>query len=62
MIEAYEAHDTTTFTQALASVLRSVLDFNSYTSLSSSLDGEATPTPQEFMGFSRPNNIPEESR
>lgn len=30
MIAAYEIHDTTEFTRGLASILKSVLDFNSY--------------------------------
>ena len=42
MIAAYESHDTEDFIQSLGSVLRSVLDFNSYTALSSSKD--AVPT------------------
>merc|ERR550539_332527 len=50
MITAYELHNTETFIQALGSVLRSILDFDSYTSLSSALsaDEKKTPTPEEF--------------
>jgi len=38
MIEAYELHNTVTFVQALGSVLRSILDFDSYTSLAGALE------------------------
>lgn len=44
MIEAYDIHDTTTFVQSLGSVLRSILDFNSYTSVSAaSLNADQSP-------------------
>ena len=62
MITAYELHNTETFIQALGSVLRSILDFDSYTSLSSALsaDENKTPTTEEFMGFSpaHKKNVP----
>jgi len=62
MITAYELHNTETFIQALGSVLRSILDFDSYTSLSSALtaDENKTPTTEEFMGFSpaQKKNVP----
>ena len=62
MIEAYDTHDTVTFMKALGSVLRSILDFDSYTSLSSALtaDEKKTPTTEEFMGFSpaHKKNVP----
>jgi len=32
MIKSYASHDTVTFTRSLGSVLRSILDFNMYTS------------------------------
>ena len=53
MISAYELHNTETFVQALGSVLRSILDFESYTTLNSALvaDENKTPTPEEFRGF-----------
>ena len=43
MIEAYKLHNTVQFVQSLGSVLRSILDFDSYTSLSASLDQNRTP-------------------
>lgn len=54
MIEAYEIHATETFVQALSSVLRSILDFDSYSAVSSALtaDEGKTPTKDEFMGMS----------
>jgi len=62
MIIAYELHNTVTFTQALGSVLRSILDFDSYTALSSSLtaDENKTPTKEEFLGISKAykTNVP----
>ena len=52
MIEAYDIHDTTTFVQSLGSVLRSILDFNSYTSVSAaSLSADVSPI-QQFLGYS----------
>ena len=59
MIAAYESHDTTTFVQALGSVLRSVLDFNSYTTLSASQ--EEPSLMDQFLGVSRANSLPEET-
>jgi len=55
MIEAYDTHDTVTFMKALGSVLRSILDFDSYTSISASLGSESTKTPtqEEFHGISK---------
>ena len=55
MIEAYDTHDTVTFMKALGSVLRSILDFDSYTSISGSLGSESTKTPSlnEFHGISK---------
>ena len=50
MITAYETHQTTAFSQALGSVLRSILDFDSYTSVAGSLYSNEVPTHQEFMG------------
>ena len=52
MITAYETHATTAFSQALGSVLRSILDFDSYTSVAGSLTlgSDEVPTHQEFMG------------
>lgn len=48
MIEAYEVHDTDTFVRALGQVLRSILDFNSYTSVSSSLESLQS-NPEDFF-------------
>lgn len=45
MIEAYALHNTVTFVQALGSVLRSILDFDSYSSISSSLKSDENKTP-----------------
>ena len=53
MIDSYAIHDTVTFTSSLGSVLRSVLDFDSYTTLSGSLDEETPNTVEEFMGFTK---------
>jgi hypothetical protein len=55
MIDAYEIHQTETFIQALASVLRSILDFDSYSAVSSALttDEGKTPTKDEFLGMSK---------
>lgn len=55
MIEAYELHNTVTFVQSLGSVLRSILDFDSYTSLGSALhaDASSVPTREEFLGFTK---------
>jgi hypothetical protein len=36
MIESYDDHDTVTFTQSLGSIMRSILDFDSYTSVAGS--------------------------
>jgi hypothetical protein len=52
MIEAYGAHNTVTFVTSLGSVLRSILDFDSYTSLSSSLDDNRTPL-EELFGVTK---------
>jgi len=49
MIEAYAKHDTVTFTSSLGSVMRSVLDFNMYTSQAGSIEDE-TPTVASFLG------------
>lgn len=53
MIASYELHDTEKFVQALGSVLRSILDFDSYTQVASALttDDNMTLTSEEFMGF-----------
>ena len=51
MIDAYDIHDTTTFTQSLGSVLRSILDFNSYTSTAAGSLDEASPI-EQFLGYS----------
>lgn len=63
MIDAYEKHNTETFVQALGSVLRSILDFDSYTTVSAALtaDEKRTPTPEEFLGMSpahKKNGVP----
>jgi len=50
MIDSYAAHDTVTFTQSLASVLRSIIDFDSYTSVAGSKE---TSSVEEFYGFTR---------
>lgn len=48
MIEAYELHDTESFAQSLGNIMRSILDFESYTSVASaSLE---SPTPDQFLG------------
>ena len=40
-----------TFVQSLGSIMRSILDFNSYTSVGGS--NKQTPTVEEFYGFTR---------
>lgn len=50
MISSYAKHDTVTFTRSLGSVLRSILDFNMYTSQAGSLD--STSSAASFMGMS----------
>jgi len=57
MIEAYAIHDTVSFTRSLGSVLRSILDFNLYTSVAGSL--EASPSPAELWGQSK---LPEQPK
>lgn len=52
MIEAYKLHNTIQFVQSLGSVLRSILDFDSYTSLSGSLDQNRTPL-EDFLSYSK---------
>ena len=48
MIKAYELHDTESFAQSLGNIMRSILDFESYTSVASaSLE---SPTPDQFLG------------
>ena len=47
MIEAYDEHDTETFAQALGNIMRSCLDFNSYTSVQAA---SKTPSVDEFLG------------
>lgn len=50
MIASYETHDTVTFVQSLGSILRSIIDFDSYTSVAGS---NKTPSVDEFYGFTR---------
>jgi hypothetical protein len=50
MITSYDANDTVTFTQSLGSIMRSILDFDSYTSVAGSNE---TPSVEEFYGFTR---------
>ena len=59
MIEAYDTHNTVTFMKALGSVLRSILDFDSYTSISGSLESESmkTSSQNEFRGISKTNQL-----
>ena len=51
MIASYEEHDTIGFSQSLGSILRSILDFDSYTSLSGSQN--ETPSTESFLGFTK---------
>lgn len=51
MIEAYDEHDTETFAQSLGNILRSILDFTSYTSVQAAALGQ-TPSSDEFLGQS----------
>lgn len=52
MIEAYDEHDTETFAQSLGNVMRSILDFTSYTSVQAAALGQ-TPSSDEFLGQSK---------
>ena len=49
MIEAYAKHDTVTFTRSLGSVLRSILDFDMYTSAAGSIE-EPSSGMESFYG------------
>lgn len=49
MIEAYAKHDTVTFTRSLGSVLRSILDFDMYTSAAGSIE-EPSSAMEAFYG------------
>lgn len=51
MIGAYDEHDTVVFVRSLGSLLKSVIDFDSYQSISSS--NEEPVTSEEFWGYTK---------
>lgn len=53
MIAAYDIHDTVTFSRALGNILRSIFDFESYTSLQGSLDGSESTKKKRAPKFER---------
>ena len=53
MIAAYDIHDTVTFSRALGNILRSIFDFESYTSLQGSFDGGEKAKKQRLPKFER---------
>ena len=53
MIAAYDIHDTVTFSRALGNILRSIFDFESYTSLQGSFEGEGKAKKQRLPKFER---------
>lgn len=55
MITAYDTHDTYTFTQSLASILRSILVFESYNEDAGSLS--MNPTFEEFLGLPKQRKL-----
>ena len=57
MIESYAKHDTVTFTRSLGSVLRSILDFNMYTSQAGSLE-----EPSSVASFLGQSPVPEQPK
>ena len=58
MIEAYDKHDTVNFMQSMGSILRSVLDFDSYTSVSESLGDTDFSGVEQFMGVTKKKTKP----
>lgn len=52
MIGSYAEHDTVVFTRSLASILKSVVDFDSYTSVAGS-NSDYTPNTAEFYGYTK---------
>ena len=51
MIESYKTHDTTTFVRSLASLLKSIIDFESYTSVSGS--NATSSSAESFYGYTK---------
>ena len=51
MIGAYQEHDTVVFVRSLGSLMKSVIDFDSYQSISSSNEEPVTST--EFWGYTK---------
>lgn len=62
MISSYAKHDTVTFTRSLGSVLRSILDFNMYTTQAGSLEEGQALTAESFRGQSPVRDIPKKER
>lgn len=52
MIGAYAEHDTVVFVRSLASIMKSVIDFDSYTSVAGS-NSDKTPNTAEFYGYTK---------
>jgi len=62
MITSYAKHDTVTFTRSFGSVLRSILDFNMYTTQAGSLDSSGPITAESFTGQSPSPDVPKWER